>query len=182
MSKASGRSCAALALGLGLLAATSTKAQTPSTTITTEYLMTVYFALDPPLTVDDQLRVANVRSEGSWASGPRIKAKVVPPSGDWPHRTADGQLVHLDVRVNLRTEDGDLIFMSYAGVVQWPADLNDRVARGEALKAGDTYWVTAPIFVSKAPKYSWLNGIQAVAKMISYKRGDHVTYDVFAIK
>lgn len=172
---------AAIVLGMGLLASHSAEAQTASTTISADYLMTVHFALDPPLTVNDQLRVFNVRSAGSWVEGPKIKATVMAPSGDWPTRTPDGQF-RLDVRVTLRTDDGDIIFMAYAGIIQWPADLDGRLARGETLKAGDTYWITAPTFVTRAAKYSWLNGVQTVAKMTSFKPADHVAYDVFVVR
>ena len=162
-------------------AKTADVSQAPSTSIKTEYLMTVYFPLEPSLVVNDQLRITNIRSEGGWVEGPRIKAKVIPPSGDWPRVTPTGQ-VRLDVRVTLQTEDKELIFMSYGGVVELTKDINDRLAKGETLAAGDCYWITAPTFQTKSEKYGWLNGIQAVGKMVSLKRATHVKYDIFAVK
>lgn len=155
--------------------------QAPSTSIKTEYLMTAYFPLDPPLFINDQLRIANVRSEGSWVEGPQIRAKVISPSGDWPRIGSTGEL-HLDVRVTLQTEDKDLIFMSYRGTVVYPKEINERLTRGETLAAGDCYWMTAPTFETKSEKYAWLNGVQAVGKMVSFKRGAYVKYEIFVVK
>ena len=43
---------------------------------------------------------------------------------------------------------------------------------------------TAPTFQTSAPKYAWLNGVQAVAKMVEVKArdGGYVKYDVFVVR
>jgi hypothetical protein len=48
--------------------------------------------------------------------GPRIKAKVNSPSGDWGVQRADGGLT-LDCRISLRTDDGHDILMEYRGII-----------------------------------------------------------------
>jgi len=75
-----------------------------------------------------------------------------------------------------------VIFTSYNGVLQCSKDQIDRFSAGEELKAGDCYLITAPTFETKSGKYDWLNAVQAVGKMLSFKRGDHIDYDIFVLK
>lgn len=156
---------------------------TPSTGLETEYLMTLYVPLERPLSAADNLKIWNIRSQGSWLSGPGIKAKIVNPSGDWARVLPGGQ-IRVDVRLTLETEDAQIIFMSYNGIVQLNGDALPRLMRGEAITAQDAYFVIAPTFETRSEKYSWLNGVQAVGKMVSFKRGDdsHVQYEVFRVK
>ena len=143
--------------------------------------MTVYLPLELPRVVNDTLRIVNVRSEGSWIEGPRIKARAIPPSGDWIRVMPGGQ-VRLDARLTLQTEDNELIYMSFGGVLVQTKDIIDRLMKGETMKAGEYHHLTVPTFETKSDKYAWLNGIQVVGKMVSVKRGDHVKYDVFMVR
>lgn len=156
---------------------------TPSTGLETEYLMTLYVPLERPLSAADNLKIWNIRSQGSWLSGPGIKAKIVNPAGDWARVLPGGQ-IRVDVRLTLETEDAQIISMSYNGIVQLKGDALQRLMRGEAITAQDAYFVIAPTFETRSEKYSWLNGVQAVGKMVSFKRGDdsHVQYEVFRVK
>lgn len=156
---------------------------TPSTTLETEYLMTLYVPLERPLSAGDNLKIWNIRSQGSWLSGPGIKAKIVNPSGDWARVMPGGQ-IRVDVRLTLETEDAQIISMSYNGIVQLKGDALQRLMRGEAITAQDAYFAIAPTFETRSEKYSWLNGVQAVGKMVSFKRGNdsHVQYEVFRVK
>jgi uncharacterized protein DUF3237 len=155
----------------------------PSTTLETEYLMTLYVPLERPLTAADNLKVWNVRSQGSWLSGPGIKAKIVSPSGDWARVMPGGQ-IRVDVRLTLETDDGHIISMFYNGIVQMKGEALQRVMRGEAITAEEAYFVVAPTFETRSEKYSWLNGVQAIGKMVSFQRSgeSHVKYDVFRVK
>jgi len=157
--------------------------ETPSTGLETEYLMTLYVPLERPLSAADNLKIWNIRSQGSWLSGPGIKAKIVNPAGDWARVLPGGQ-IRVDVRLTLETEDGQIISMSYNGIVQVNADALPRLMRGEMITAQDAYFVIAPTFETRSEKYSWLNGLQAVGKMISFKRGEdsHVQYEIFRVR
>ena len=161
------------------LAAFSAQAGEPSTSLQIEYLMTLNFATDAPQIVDANLRVVNVPS--GWVEGPRLKGKIVSPSGDWLKVMPSG-VIRLDFRATIQTDDGEIIFISSSGVLQCPKDSADRLAKGELLKTNECYYITAPTFETKSEKYGWLNGMQAIGKMIEVKRGDHVTWDVFALK
>jgi hypothetical protein len=68
-------------------------------------------------------------------------------AADWATLSEDGTLAALDVRATLKTEDGAFIYMEYGG----------RMDMSTGLLA------TAPTFQTAAPRYLWLNRIQAVA-------------------
>jgi hypothetical protein len=131
--------------------------------------------------VGDGLRIVN--HPGGWIEGPRIKGKIVPPSGDWLRTTADG-LNRLDVRLTLQTDDGATLYMSYNGIFQCEEDIFGRYLKGQTLKSDDCYFISAPRFETRSERYGWLNGIQAVGKMIEVTRGDdaHLIYDIFSIR
>lgn len=133
----------------------------PSTSVQTEYLMSMHALLAPPQQVDQSLLVVGIPA-GGWVEGPRIKGKLLGPSGDWLRVMPSG-IFRLDVRGTIQTDDGDLIFTSYNGVIQCSKEQMDRFNGG-------------------AEKYGWLNAVQAIAKMTSIKGADHIDYDIFAVK
>ena len=90
--------------------------------------------------------------------------------------------LRLDVRGTIQTDDGELIYISYNGVIQCSKEQLDRLNAGQELKTGDCHFMTAPTFQTKSEKYSWLNAVQAVGKAVSLKGGDHVTYEIFSVK
>jgi hypothetical protein len=85
---------------------------------------------------------------GGTFEGPKLKGTVLTPGGDWLVRRPDGSSV-LDVRVTLQTDDAQLIYLSYRGIMYTP-------------KGGKLYWRTIPMFETGADKYSWLNQIVGV--------------------
>jgi hypothetical protein len=152
----------------------------PTTSVQTEYLMSLHANLNPPQAVDQSLLIVNVPA-GGWVDGARIKGKLLGPSGDWLRVMPSGVL-RLDVRATIQTDDNELIYVSYNGVIQCSKEQSDRLNAGEELKAGDCHFITAPTFETKSEKYGWINSVQAVGKMVSLKGGDHITYDIFAVK
>ena len=94
-------------------------------------------------------------------------------------------VMRLDVRATLKTDDGALIYMSYNGVMQLAPEIAQKLMGGVVLKAEDiANFVAAPTFETSSPKYAWLNGIQAINKIVEVKLGDdgYVQYDVFIIR
>jgi hypothetical protein len=103
---------------------------------------------------------------GGKFEGPRLKGDVLPGGGDWFLLRPDG-VGCLDVRLLMRTDDGELIYMTYCGRAEMPQQ------RGLPLKLR-----TAPTFAaSTAGKYAWINSIQAVAEGETIKGG--VIYKVY---
>jgi hypothetical protein len=154
----------------------------PETSIKTEYLMTLHAPLDAPQAIDQSLLIYNVQP-GGWVEGPRIKGKLPGPAADWL-RVMQSGVLRLDVRATIQTDDGELIYLSYGGVIQCNKEQADRLNAGEQLKADDCYFITSPMFQTKSNKYGWLNAVQAVGKMVSLKAGDgsYVRYNIFAVK
>lgn len=166
----------AAALGTQL----SADAGGPSTSIQTEYLMTLRANLAPPQAIDQSLLIVGVPAGGS-IDGPKIKGKLLGPAGDWLRVMPSG-IFRLDVRGTIQTDDNELIFVSYNGVIQCSKEQMDRLNAGEELKTGDCHFITAPTFETKSEKYGWINAVQAVGKMVSLKGGDHIEYDIFVAK
>ena len=61
------------------------------------------------------------KSIGGRFEGPRLKASVQIPAGDWITNRADGSY-RLDVRLTLKTDDGALILVTYNGIGQTTSD------------------------------------------------------------
>ena len=67
-------------------------------------------------------------------------------AADWGTISQDGSLMALDVRFTLKTDDGEYIYVEYAG-------------RGD-LTNGTL--AAAPTFQTGSEKYSWINRVQGV--------------------
>jgi uncharacterized protein DUF3237 len=173
----------AIALALVLVGpAVAAEDAGPTTNLKTEYLMTLNAPLDAPQVIDESLLIFNVQPGGS-VEGPKIKGKIIAPAADWLHVKPNG-VSHLDVRLSIRTDDNQLIFMTYSGAIQISKEQGDNLAKGGTLKADDFYFITAPTFETSAEKYAWLNAIQTVGKMVALKGGEggFVRYDIFSVK
>lgn len=154
-----------------------------STSLKTEYLMTYVALLDPPYPIDNTMLVVNVQP-GGWAKGPKISGTFIAPGADWLRVMPSG-ILRLDVRATLKTDDGALIFISYNGVIQHSAESAERLGKGELLTTKDIpYFITAPTFQTSSEKYAWLNGVQAINKVVEVKIGEggYVKYDVFIVR
>lgn len=94
--------------------------------------------------------------------GERLRGIVVPaPAGDWLLQRQDGVTV-LDVRLLLRTDDDEHIYMSYRGLRHGPPEVMARLAAGEAVDPKSYYFRMAPVFETASQKYAWINKIVAV--------------------
>ncbi len=81
-------------------------------------------------------------------SGERINAELATnDAADWATVSDDGKIAALDVRLTLKTDDGEFIYMEYSGRMNMEAGLI----------------AVAPTFQTGSEKYAWLNGVQAVS-------------------
>src|SRR3989475_10761193 len=106
-----------------------------------------------------------VQVVGGRFEGPRVKATVQTPAGDWITNRADGSY-RLDVRLTLKTDDGALILVTYNAIGQ-------TTDAGASLRA-------APLFETGDPRYVWLTRLQAVGA--GERVGTTVTYNLYALK
>lgn len=105
-------------------------------------------------------RIATVA--GGEFRGDRLHGTVAgAPAGDWLLARPDGVTV-LDVRLLLRTHDGEHIYMAYRGLRHGPADVMARLAAGEAVDPASYYFRMAPVFETASAKYAWINKIVAI--------------------
>jgi hypothetical protein len=157
----------------------STTAAAQTTTVSTQYLMTLYAPLGPGQEIDSSLEVNEVRP-GGWVIGPQIKGTLLAPAGDWSRALPSG-VSRLDVRATIQTDDGALIYISYSGIYKDSEETEARATKGEVLTSKDMYFVIAPTMQTSAKKYDWLNGVQCIGKMVSYKNDSYVKYDIFVV-
>ena len=143
----------------------------------TRWLMTLRGSIPAPIVISPKFLVFNVLEAS--IDSPRIKAKVVNPSGDWVRIQENGNW-KLDVRLVFMTDDGEAIYCHYNGVLRMDEGLGPRLASGEAIPGSDLYFRSAPYFETSSKKYGWLNDILAVGKMASFG-GGQVVYDVFEV-
>ena len=106
-----------------------------------------------------------VQVVGGRFEGPRLKASVQTPAGDWITNRADGSY-RLDVRLTLKTDDGALILVTYNGI-------------GQTTDAGASLRI-APLFETGDSRYVWLTRLQAVG--VGERAGTTVKYDIYALK
>lgn len=95
--------------------------------------------------------------------GDRLRGTVQPsPGGDWLLLRSDGVLC-LDVRITLKTDDDDLIYMRYTGMRHGPKEVMDRLNKGEVVDPALYYFRSVPVFETSSVKYGWLNRAVFVA-------------------
>ena len=111
--------------------------------------------------------------------GPRLKAAVQIPAGDWITNRADGSY-RLDVRLTLKTDDGALILVTYPGVIDLGEDGYDRFLRGELPASARIR--TSPRFATSHPRYLWLNRLHCIGIGEYVAANNRATYDVYAVR
>ncbi len=135
-------------------------AQTPASDLESEFLLELLLDVDPQIGAG-HTSIAPVT--GGTFSGPGIAGTVHPGGADWITQVSGHS--SLDVRITLETDDGEIIYMSYTGVV----------SRGE----NGLYWRVRPIFQTASEKYDWLNHTVFIGK--NKQVAGKVAYDIFRI-
>lgn len=151
----------------------------PSTRLQTEYLMSLDIPLDPVSQPVGHRLIVNVPAGGT-VRGPKVRGNAVLPAGDWLYIMPDGSL-RLDARLTIRTDDDQLVFVEYGGVIVWSKEVLDRFNKGEVISENDGYFVIVPRFTTASAKYAWLNQIQAVGKMVTMQK-NRIRYDIFTTR
>ena len=124
------------------------------------------FLMELSLDVADQLDAGHTSIApvtGGTFGGARLKGTVRDGGADWITQVSGHS--SLDVRITLDTDDGEVIYMTYTGVVH----------NGD----GGLYWRVRPVFQTASEKYDWLNHIVCVGK--SKQIPGKVAYDIFEI-
>jgi hypothetical protein len=115
---------------------------------------------------------------GGRFKGERLSGEILEGGSDWQTMRAD-QILTLDVRLVLKTDDDALICMTYKGLRHGANDANGRIDRGEVLDPHTIYFRSNPMFETSAAQYAWLNGVIAIG--IGHRLASGPIYSVFEI-
>ena len=134
----------------------------------------------PPLIVIGQtpnaFRRIGVIQGGSF-EGDRLSGEVL-TGNDWQSVRTDS-CIKLDVRLVLKTTDGELIVMTYTCLRAGPPSVIEKLDKGEEVDPGSYYFRMNPIFETSSKKYDWMNRIIAVGTGI--RRADGPVYSIFEV-
>ncbi len=115
---------------------------------------------------------------GGIFEGERLNGVVLDGGSDWQTVRSDGT-VHLDVKLMLKTDDGELINMMYQGLRAGEREILQRVDRGEVVDPATYYFRTTVMFDTAAVKYGWLNHILAIGTGFRTAKGP--VYNLFEV-
>lgn len=99
--------------------------------------------------------------KGGKFEGPKVKGTVLPGGGDWFVRRAD-QVVEVDVRCVLRTNDNQLIYCGLKGVNEMTSEVAIKAITGQPIDSSRYYFRVTATIETGSEKYAWLNRIVAV--------------------
>jgi len=100
--------------------------------------------------------IYNIR--GGTVEGPKISDKVLPTGAYWFIIRPD-MAGELDVRGIIRTNDNEIVYTYYRGIINATKEVFDRVDKGEDVDPSEYYFRTAPVHETSSEKYGWLNRI-----------------------
>jgi hypothetical protein len=134
----------------------------------------------PPLIVIGQtpnaFRRIGVIAGGSF-EGERLSGVVV-TGNDWQAVRTDS-CIKLDVRLVLKTSDGELIVMTYTCLRAGPPTVIERLDKGEEVDPSGYYFRMNPMFETSSKKYDWMNRIIAVGTGV--RLADGPVYSIFEV-
>jgi hypothetical protein len=102
-----------------------------------------------------------IHIKGGTFEGPKVKGVVLPGGGDWFVRRTD-QVVEVDVRSVLRTDDNHLIYCCLRGINEMTAEVAVKAITGKSVDSSKYYFRAAAVLETGSKKYEWLNRIVAV--------------------
>ena len=108
-----------------------------------------------------------------------LRGTILEGGVDWQTVRPDGTL-EIDAHYTLSTDADELIEVRSTGLRKAPADVAERLARGDAVDPDEYYFRTHVRFTTASPRLTWLNDLLA----ISTGRRDRslVTIDVHEVR
>ena len=147
--------------------------------INTEFLFTIALEIQVSVLGDTPYGRRRIfHFDGGSFDGPKLKGKVLPGGGGWSLIRRD-DVMEVDVRLTLKTDDSHQIYMAWKGLRHGPKDVMDRLYRGEIVDPRTYYFRTTSYFETSSEKYSWMNRICSIASgsLSTSTR----TFDVFQV-
>lgn len=116
---------------------------------------------------------------GGHFEGERLRGVVLPGGADVVLERPDGGL-HLDVRLVLRTDQDELLYMTYNGRRNGATpELMRKIVNREPIPKGADYFRVLVQFETAAPRLAWLNDRLAVGT--GTREPDGPLYDIWEI-
>jgi Protein of unknown function (DUF3237) len=115
---------------------------------------------------------------GGIFDGDRLTGIVLDGGTDWQLVRPDNSVM-LDVRLNLKTTEGDLISLAYKGIRTGAPEILKRVDAGEVVDPSTYYFRMTATFETASSKYSWLNSIIAIG--VGSRGAAGPTYSLFEL-
>ena len=145
-----------------------------------EFLCDIIGDLEDPIPVGNTCHGARMiyKIKGGSVTGPKVKGEVLPMGADWLLIRPDG-VAELDVRASMRTDDGQVIYTCYKGILNIPLEVMKRFQSGGAVEPSEYYFRTTPAFETGSEKYKWLSNIVAVG--VGELGKNQVRYKVYQI-
>src|SRR5476651_18566 len=116
---------------------------------------------------------------GGSFEGPNIKGKVVAGGYDWQLLRAD-DIVEIDARYMLQTDDGDLITLMNTGLRHGPPEVMQRLAQGEEVDPSAYYFRSINVLETGNAEYTWL--MQSVFIASGIRKPKQVLIDVWRVE
>ena len=115
---------------------------------------------------------------GGSFEGPSLRGEILPGYGDWMITRPDGVRIG-DIRMALRTHDGEIILVSYRAVMNVSPEVHARVRAGEHVDESEYYLRWTPVFETASTQHAWLNQVISVGVGTLTEAG--FTNTVFAV-
>lgn len=115
---------------------------------------------------------------GGWAKGDRISGTLTGAGADWALIGPDGW-ARVDVRGQITTDDGAVIYITYCGLLQLTEKVMAATGTTEETSFDDQYFRTTPRLETGDERYSWVNHTMFVARGRMSAKG--VEYEVFRV-
>ena len=112
------------------------------------------------------------------ARGPELNGELVAGGVDWQLARSDGVL-EIAAHYVIRTEDGALVEVRSEGLRHGPAEVMQRLARGEAVPREAYFFRTLMRFTTGAPSWAHLNKVMAIA--VGQREARAVLLDVYRL-
>jgi hypothetical protein len=131
--------------------------------IRTEFLFTIDFDFEISFQGDTPYGVRRIATlhNGSF-KGPKLNGTVLPGGGGWSLIRRD-DVLDIEVRLVLETNDKHQIYMHWKGLRHVPKAVIERLHRNETVEPGAYYFRVTPYFETSSEKYGWMNLICAIA-------------------
>jgi hypothetical protein len=115
---------------------------------------------------------------GGSFNGPKFRGRVPPGGADWQIVQKD-ELIRIDTRYALETDDGALFYIITQGVRYAPPEVLPLLAKGQTVDPKKYYFRTTIKLETGVEKYAWLNRVLGISA--GMRLADRVVYNAYIV-